>query len=301
MKEALLGGLILAVIMLGIRLWRYRRQIAHLLDQMSLLEQEDTNYRLSSYCSVGRTEELIDEINRIRQLDRERTLALRKGNRSYRESIIGISHDIRTPLTSAKGYMQMLLGDTVPDEKKRKLYIEKVEHRIDDVVGLLDQLFEYARVEADEIVFEIERINLCNIFANSLSLFYDDFAEKGCEPVVKISQSPCYIKADRNALKRITDNLIKNALVHGKGDYRFAVEEIKDRVEITVSNLTDSIEESDLEHIFDRFYTTDQSRTRKITGLGLTIVKRFAEKMGGNVSADLKDGVFSIKVTFPAA
>ena len=300
MKEALLGGLIFAVILLGIQLWRYKRQIDHLLGQMSLLEQEDTNYRLSSYCRVGRTEKLIDEINRIRQLDRERTLSLRRGNRSYRESIIGISHDIRTPLTSTKGYTQMLLGDAVTDEGKRKMYIKKVEQRIDDVVDLLGQLFEYARMEADEIVFETERINLCNSFADTLSLFYDDFTEKGCEPEVEISQSPCYIKADRNAIKRITENLIKNALVHGKGGYRFAVEGKGDRVEITVSNLTDSIEESDLEHIFDRFYTTEQSRTRKTTGLGLTIVKRFAEKMGGDVSASLKDGVFSIRVVFPA-
>lgn len=69
-------------------------------------------------------------------------------------------------------------------------------------------------------------------------------------------------------------------------------------IEITVSNRTDSIEEEDMERIFDRFYTTDQSRTRKTTGLGLAIVKRFAEKMGGRVSAELQDDVFMIRLIF---
>lgn len=100
MIYGLAGVLVLAMIALALRLWGYRRQIDHLLEQMDLLAQEDTNYRLSSCCRVGKTEQLICELNRIRQLDRDRMADLKRGNRSYRESIISISHDIRTPLTS---------------------------------------------------------------------------------------------------------------------------------------------------------------------------------------------------------
>ena len=73
-----MGGLLLAVVLLGIRLWCYRRQIAHLLDQMGCLEQEDTNYRLSSCCCVGRTEELIRELNRVSGLNRDKMLLLKR-------------------------------------------------------------------------------------------------------------------------------------------------------------------------------------------------------------------------------
>ena len=304
MGEILIGALVLAVIFLGARLWCYRQQIDYLLKQISLWEQEDTNYCLSSYCRIGKTEKLIGEFNRVWQKNRESMIALRKGNMSYRESIIGISHDIRTPLTSAKGYTQMLLKGSLTDIEKQRRYIEKVERRIDDVVDMLDQLFEYARVEAGERSFHAERINLNNIFADTLSLFYDDFVQAGCEPAVDISETPLYIEADADGVKRIIENLIKNALVHGKkevhgkGEYRFSVKKQDGQAVITMSNLTDSIEKADIEHIFERFYTTDKSRTRKTTGLGLAIVRQFTESMGGNVSADLTEGIFSIRVAF---
>lgn len=298
MIYGLAGVLVLTMIALALRLWAYRRQIDHLLEQMDLLAQEDTNYRLSSCCRVGKTEQLICELNRIRQLDRDRMADLKRGNRSYRESIISISHDIRTPLTSAKGYIQMLLKGKESDTGKQRVYMEDIEQRIDDVTDMLTQLFEYARIEADEIVWHNERLNLSNLLTDTLSMFYEDFAAAGCEPVIAINETPCYIYADRHGMKRILENLIKNALVHGTGNYMFSLEKKGDVIEITVSNRTDSIEEEDMERIFDRFYTTDQSRTRKTTGLGLAIVKRFTEKMGGRVSAGLQEDVFTIRLFF---
>lgn len=299
MTIVLTAGFTAVIFILTMRLWRYHQQIKHLLQQMQLLEQEDTNYCLTSYCRVGKTEALISELNRIWQLNRARVSALKRGNQSYRASIIGISHDIRTPLTSAKGYTQMLLGKTAPDEEKQRLYITKIEQRMDDVVDLLEQLFEYARLEAGEIVLETERINLCNIFADTLSLFYDDFIRLGYEPVVMLSETPCYIMADAHAVRRIIENLIKNALVHGNGDFRFDVDRQDNCVRLTAKNRTDRIESGDIEHIFERFYTTEQSKTRKVTGLGLTIVKYFAEEMGGTVSAALCEHTFAITVLFP--
>ena len=192
----------------------------------------------------------------------------------------------------------MLLKGSLTDVEKQQRYIEKVEQRIDDVVDMLDQLFEYARVEAGERKFNTERINLNNIFSDTLSLFYDDFVQAGCEPAVDISETPLYIEADVDGVKRIIENLIKNALFHGKGEYRFSVEKQDEQAVITMSNLTDSIEKDDIEHIFERFYTTDKSRTRKTTGLGLAIVKQFTESMGGNVSVDLTEGVFRVRVAF---
>lgn len=177
--------------------------------------------------------------------------------------------------------------------------MENIERRIDDVTSMLELLFEYARLEADEISLQYEKLNLDNMFADTLSLFYEDFVRTGFEPTINITGTPAYIYADAHGVKRILENLIKNALVHGTGGYEFSLLKKEDAVEIMVSNKTDSIEEADMERIFDRFYTTEQSRTRKTTGLGLAIVKLFGEKMGGKAEAELKDGVFTIKVTFP--
>lgn len=287
-----------ALMILAGRLIRYRSQIKHMKEELSMLRQEDTNYRLSSYCRIGETEEVIRLFNEILEKYRRETAELKRENRTYRESITSISHDIRTPLTSAKGYLQMLSGEDVSKEKQQE-YRKIVENRVDDVTGMLNQLFEYARVEAGELEFTLERINMTNLLADTISMFYEDFLKKDCEPEIKISETPCYVKADRQALMRVMENLIKNALVHGTGDYKFSLRKQGDKVRLAVSNRTDSIEPKDMERIFERFYTTDTSRTRKTTGLGLAIVKQFVTRMEGEVQAALTDGIFTVEIVFP--
>lgn len=287
-----------AVGILFLRLRRYQKQIRHMVEELSMMEEEDTNYRLSSYCHVGKTEEVIEKVNGLAEKYQEKLCRLRKENSTYRESITSISHDIRTPLTSAKGYIQMVQEKNAAGEERTE-YAAIVERRLDDVTDMLNQLFEYARIEAEEMVWEPEWLNAGNFFAETLSLFYEDFVKKGYEPEVEITQTPCYIRADRHAFTRIIENLVKNALIHGKGGYRMSLREEKGWAVLCVSNLTDSIEEKDVERIFDRFYTTDQSRSRKTTGLGLAIVKKFTEQMGGKVEATLTDGRFAVTVRVP--
>lgn len=302
----------------AIRLGRYRRQMSHMLGELSVLQQEDTNYRLSSCCRVGRTQEVIALINEIVEKYRDEMAVLRRENCAYRQSITSISHDIRTPLTSAKGYLQMLSGDLPSDAagmERHREYISTVERRVDDVTDLLNQLFEYARVEAGEMDFHMERVNITNLFLETISMFYDDFALKDCAPAVEVPQTPYFVLADRSALARIFENLIKNALVHGTGDFSFSLKKVslkpdtksgmksnadsdESEVCLCVSNRTESIRQGDLAQIFDRFYTTDTSRTRKATGLGLAIVKQFAEHMDAEVTASLKGDIFSICITF---
>lgn len=301
MQAVLTGIVILFLIVVPVlifRLWCYRKQMKHISEELSIIKEEDTNYRLSSCYAIGKTEEVIQKTNDIITKYREEEIKLRRENTAYRESITSISHDIRTPLTSAKGYIQMLQGSEVSQEKKTE-YASIVEHRLDDVNDMLNQLFEYARIEAGEMVWEPEKLNAGNLFAETLSMFYNDFAERDCEPEVEITELPCHIQGDRHAFVRIVENLIKNALVHGKGGYRMSLQCEEGNVVVRVSNKTDSIEEKEIERIFDRFYTTDQSRSRKTTGLGLAIVKKFAEQMGGTAEASLEGERFTVTVKIP--
>lgn len=296
-----------AIIVLGIgagilsaRLWCYRREMHHILEQLDFLEKEDSNYLLTSVCAVGKTPKVISAINRVIEKMRKQEQELRKVNKSYRESITSISHDIRTPLTSVKGYIQMLQNPEIAEEKKEE-YTNIIEHRLDDLSDMLNQLFEYARIEAGELELDMEKLNAGNLFAETVSMFYEDFAKRGCEPEVQLSEKPMFIMADRQAVVRILENLIKNALVHGMGRYKFAMVPVKEQVVFRISNETDSIEEQDLERIFERFYTTDQSRSRKTTGLGLAIAKKFTEQMGGTIQAYFDEGYFTVEVRFAIA
>lgn len=301
MRAEIWGVMLLATIVIGtlaFRLWRYRKQIEHIITEIMTLNGEDTNHRVSSFCRVGKTGELIDQINVLNDRHKEAQRTLKRENRIYKESIIGISHDIRTPLTSAKGYVQML-GKGELSQEKRHEYTNRVERRLNDLTDMLDRLFEYARIEAGELSFEPERFNAVSAFADVVSGFYDEFAKKGCEPMVQIPDAPCFVMVDRQAFSRVIENLIKNALVHGTGEYRISLARDEKWLRILVANQTNSIEPSDIERIFDRFYTTDQSGSRKTTGLGLAIVKRFVEQMGGSAEATLDGTYFTIRVKVP--
>lgn len=301
MEIVWLGMIVILIAGAGIlsaHLWCYKKQIDHMRKELEILEQEDTNYQITSVCHVGKTEEVITVLNRVIQSCREEERQLRRENRIYRESITSISHDIRTPLTSAKGYLQMLQSEKIEAERK-VWYLHIVEQRLDELTDLLNQLFEYARIEAGEMELTPEILNAGNLFADTVSLFFDDFRMRSCEPEIFITQKPCRISADRHAFTRITENLIKNALVHGTGGYRFSLTQEQEQMLLSVSNLTNSIEQDDLERIFDRFYTTDRSRSRKTTGLGLAIVKRFTQMMGGTVQAALEEDRFTIEVRIP--
>ena len=299
--KLLLIAVIVLLIRTGIlsaRLGCYKKQMNHLLQQLELALEDETNILFTSSVNIGRTQEVIHTLNRLMEQNRHINEKLLRENRSYRESITSISHDIRTPLTSAKGYMQMLCSKNVTPQKQQD-YAKTVLQRLHTLSDMLDQLFFYTRIEAGEIPLTIEKINIGNLFAETLSLFYTDFESKNCEPAIRITQTPCQIQADRQALIRIMENLIKNALVHGTGDYRFSLLRQNSYAVIRAENRTDSIEASDMDYIFDRFYTTDISRTRKTTGLGLAIIKELTQQMGGTVAAALERSVFSIEIQFP--
>ena len=264
-----------AVIML-LRLIFYRKQVSHIIKELLFLNAEESNLLLTSAYPIGKTKELIDVMNEAIEEFRQTQRRLEKANRSYRESITGISHDIRTPLTSVKGYLQMQQSADVPEEKRQE-YLRIVERRLEELGEILNQLFEYARI----------------------SMFYEDFSGKGLEPQVFLPGEAVFIWADSHAFSRILENLIKNALVHGKGNYRLSLSPQGGYAVITIANGTDQIEEKDLEQVFERFYTTDQSRCRRTTGLGLAIAKEFTERMGGSIRASLQQEDFAVEVRFP--
>ena len=302
MNACLIGVILLLLIGAGVmsaRLGCYKKQINHMLEELHMLgmEHSDTNMLLTSAVHIGKTEEVIAQVNKVIAVKRQRQEQLLRENRSYRDSITCISHDIRTPLTSAKGYIQMLSDSAVPEAKKKE-YARIVERRLNDLADLLDQLFLYARMEAGEFSLDIVSFNASNVFAETVSLFYEDFVKKDCEPHVYIVPKPCRLRADRQAFVRIVENLIKNALVHGTGGYELSIDQEGNQAVLRVANKTESIEQEDMERIFDRFYTTDRSRSRRTTGLGLAIVKELTERMGGAAWACLENGVFSVEIRF---
>lgn len=275
----------------------YISQVKNLKNKIDFIYENDTNLTLSSKLYNKSIYSLINSINKIIINNRKNNIQLQNLNLNYKESITSISHDIRTPLTSLSGYIQMLSKEDIPYHKKLE-YIEIMENRMDSVKTMLDQLFEFSRIESGELTLQSNLISINNILRDSVSLFYDKLMESSLTPLITIPDYAYNILGDKDALHRVFINIINNAIVHGDRDIVITSKKSHNKYQVIFENTTYTIIESDIENIFERFYTSDKSRTKKTTGLGLAISKRLVNKMNGNIYANLSNNKFSIVIEF---
>ena len=137
--------------------------------------------------------------------------------------------------------------------------------------------------------------------ADILMSFYDDITERGETPEVELPENPVIINGNKDAYTRVVQNIIKNALVHGK-NLKVSLKNEDGKAEFACSDELENPETRiDTSKIFDRFYKADKARTNaKGSGLGLAITKELVERMGGSISAGFNDGIFTITVVFQA-
>ena len=215
-------------------------------------------------------------------------------SRELKQAITNVSHDLKTPLTSAVGYLQLIRSDKLPEEEKRE-YLNIIEKRLEALTLLLDELFEFTKIYEGKIEAQTERTNVSNALCDVLSLHYEDFTAKGITPLVSLPESPVYISADSAMLKRIFQNLVQNALIHGTGNISVIV---NPDARIIFKNSIENPEKIDAGRLFERFYTADISRSSKTTGLGLAICKELVERQSGKIDAFVEGGNLIISAEF---
>lgn len=274
----------------------YRRQVKNTCRQLSYINENDTNMILTSDNSAKEFIGLISEINRMVELNRRKLLESEKNDKVLKQTITSLSHDIRTPLTSLDGYFQLL--DEAETEEERRHYMDIIYQRIESLKMLLEQLFLFAKLQDSDYAPEPEVCRADSIAANVMLSFYEDFKRLEIEPSVEISEKPLCITANKNALIRVLQNVIKNALEHGEKHFILSAEEKDGRAEITVKNRIAAPEDVEPEQIFTRFYKADKARSHASTGLGLSIAKELVEKTGGEISGGISGDVFYIKIRY---
>lgn len=279
----------------------YKKQYQKMKQQIEFILEHKTNMKITlKNVQTKEIVELAKSINDLMEAHRELEIELQRADKNFKETITNISHDLRTPLTSANGYVQMLNSSKLSEEK-RKEYVEVIQSKIDTVKVMLDQLFEYARIESNELLLENERINVKVILEDTISEFYQDFISRRIEPKIELESTDRYIYGDKQALKRVFQNLIGNSIIHGKGEVCISLYHEQNTIKIIFENRTEGIEVADMNRIFERFYTTDKSRTKKTTGLGLSIASKFVKKMNGTIQAELQANKLKMMVSLKEA
>lgn len=262
----------------------------------SQLENNSTA-RIPAPCPAA--EELFQAINKLMEQRLVEGAAWRQKEQDLRRQIANVSHDLRTPLTSILGYLQLLKQEDLPPEK-RKEYWEVVESRARTLQTLITAFYDLSRAEGGEWKLEREPVDLAREVSDQLAASYEQLEEAGVRVTVDLEPDLPPVWGDRNAVTRVLSNLLTNALKHGCGHLTVSLRRDGDQVVSVFSNGAPGMTDEDADHAFERFYTADRMRTGRNTGLGMAIVKALVEQMGHEVSADLRDGEFSVSVRWKA-
>lgn len=255
----------------------------------------ESNTLINSELDIKELRSLIFEINKILKREKEISESGVRHTKNLNNMMLNISHDLRTPLTSALGYTNILLESN--HLKKDELEDAKIiKERLERLEELIDSFFMFSKIANDEENIKLESINIISVLEESIISFYDDF--KNEKRVINLNKSidKCFMIANKDVLMRIFDNLIGNAYKHSDADLNIDIS-VEDEINIIFSNkiLDKNI---DVNHIFDEFYTIDISRTKGNTGLGLAIVKRFTILLKGSIKAEVKKSNLIITLNF---
>lgn len=226
--------------------------------------------------------ELASEINELMSYCKEQSIEMLKREQQLKETITHISHDLRTPLTSIVGHLQLLKKtDLMPEQRE---FVETVLSRSEDLRNLINVFYDLSLLESKENIPNAKKINLDNMLTESILDYTEQFERKGITPQIMFLDEPTFIIADEVMLKRVVDNLILNAAIYGTDKLNIIISK-GDNLSIIFQNSVQDVQTIDINRIFDKFYMADSSRSHSGTGIGLYVVKLLVEKMGGTVKA----------------
>lgn len=288
--------LIAAVLFSAAKLRLVKRQLKEIKKQME--EQAEV---FISVDFVDRDVEAVAlRINeKLDKLQRVRAEAV-KSEQAMKASVSMISHDMRTPLTSVIGYLQLARRSCREEDVLRNINIalERAEYS----GRLIDDFFELSVIDSDRFTPVMERVNICEVVCEEILANYPEFEKRGITPLFDQADDEVRVWADRKLLARVIQNLISNGIKYSDGRMFFEVSR-GDRVTLSVSNsMLETISGAvDTDKIFDRFYRADASRSSGGAGLGLYICRRLIEGMNGSIGASCSDNMLTVKVELVSA
>lgn len=244
-------------------------------------------------------ERLLSEINKYLEKAQFEKIKFIRREEEIKREIENISHDLRTPLTSIRGYLE-LMNDENASEEEKKEYISVVERRAKGLQNLIQVFYDLSRLENKEYNLDLEITDINMVLREQVLVYYNDFEAKGINVDISLEQKPIYLKLDKNAIERVFANLIQNAIKYGKSRFKICLEIIGKEVILVFANDTDDLQKEDEKFLFDRFYMKNSSRNNQSSGLGLTITKFLVELMDGEIELSINEGWVEIKIKFKA-
>ncbi|WP_027624063.1 sensor histidine kinase [Clostridium lundense] len=285
MSEKILIGIIIILVMIIINL---NRKIYIISQVIKNIGQGNYNERIRIQNSNKYLNSLIKNLNHL--VDKfQNSMKLNKEYEEERKKMISnISHDLRTPLTSLLGYIEVIKDNKNLSESEREEYIDIIQNKGENLRNLMSEFFQLSKLDSNDIKLDIKKINLSEIIRQNIILFYNDFTKEEIEPAIDLPHEDIYVMGDKKAVERILNNLISNAIKYGYEGKSIGIN-LKcneENVQVIVWDKGRGIPKENLSSIFERLHTLEKSRNKSLqgSGLGLTIVKKLIEMQKGTIT-----------------
>ena len=259
----------------------YKYINARLLD---IINNSENNYILIP-SDIKVVKETAKGINNLLEKFNDSQIDYNRNQKVILQIFTNISHDLRTPITVLKGYIEMLYLQSKKEDLPPAIHatIEKMQRNSQELVHSVNNLFNLAKIQSGDMVFHIQKVNLTQVCHEIILEFYTILEEEKFHVEVNIEDKPLYANVDIEAVGRILKNLIDNAIKYGNAGKFLGISLYKkdNHIYIEVEDHGAGISEKDKIHIFTRAYTADR---KKGNGLGLAISQELANSMGGSIS-----------------
>lgn len=264
-------------------------------DKLKEIIEKDSDEQITVFTENKDLMELAAQINALLEKYLKTKADYRRSEITSKKMLSNISHDIKTPMTVILGYLEIMqLSETPSDEM-----LKKVERKAQSVMELINQFFTLSKIESGDMDIELSRVDICEICRESVLDFYELLSNKKFYVKVDMPETPIYIQGNKEALQRILFNLISNVIRYG-ADGKYLGISLRDddrNVYVDVTDKGKGIDRAFADSIFDRLFTMEDSRNRNIqgNGLGLTIAKNLAQRLGGTITLE---SIPHVKTTF---
>lgn len=305
--------LVILCILLGIlallqfrRIRNQRRELSYIQKKLNDILDTESTEKILLVTDSNQIQSLLTTLNRLLDTNRKVAANYTRMENALKKMIANMSHDLKTPLTVVLGLTETIVHDTFLSDAERRRLSRKVHDKTLDILTLTNQFFDLARLESGDRPILLSKIDLCEACRNGILFYYEMIESQGLEAVVAIPEEPIYVYSNVEALGRVLQNLLSNAIRYGSGGgiVGITLRQDVDGVYIDVWDKGKGIGERDRVHVFDRLYTLEDSRnqTYQGSGLGLTITKRLVELMEGSItlhSIPHEKTVFTIRFPNP--
>lgn len=299
MNFRLIALLLILIITNGLLTYYVSKSIITPIKKLSIAAKKISNDDLEYSVETNKKDELGElsnmfEAMRIKLKDAKAAQLQYEQNRQ--ELIASISHDLKTPLTSIKGYVKGIQDGVANTPEKLERYMDTLYKTANDMDGLIDELFLYSKLDLEQVPFHFEKVDLYAFFADFVDeLEFQLEKENGAAMLSANKENTYLVEADREKLKRVVTNIMQNSLKYIDKQHKeiqVCLTSDLDEVIVEIKDNGSGIINKDLPYIFDSFYRTDTSRNSSTggSGLGLSIAAKIIEKHGGTIWVDSQVG-----------